>query len=100
MGMVVGVVVIGISGQVAATIPGLAVPQSAQTVAVLAVGSLLGTRDGVLTLLAFLVIGGIGLPVFAEGASGWVHLVGPSAGYLAGFVVAAAAAVVSLDLCK
>ena len=57
MGMVVGVVVIGISGQVAATIPGLAVPQSAQTVAVLAVGSLLGTRDGVLTLLAFLVMG-------------------------------------------
>ena len=92
MGIVVGVVVISVSGRVEATIPGLAVPQSAQTLAVLVVGSLLGAKNGALTLSAYLVLGGIGLPLFAGGSSGWVHLMGPSAGYLAGFVVAAAAA--------
>ena len=62
------------------------------TAAVLVVGSLLGARDGALTLTAYLIVGGIGVPVFAGGGSGWAHFVGPTAGYLLGFVAAAAAA--------
>ena len=90
--MTVGVVVVALSARVTATIPGADVPQSAQTLAVLVVGSLLGARDGALTLTAYLIVGGIGVPVFAGGGSGWAHLVGPTAGYLLGFVAAAAVA--------
>ena len=87
--MVVGVVVVALSARMAATIPGIAVPQSAQTLAVLVVGSLLGARDGALTMTAYLIVGGLGVPVFAEGGSGWAHFAGPTAGYLLGFVAAA-----------
>ena len=89
--MALGVVAVAVSARVSATIPGVGVPQSAQTLAVLVVGAVLGARDGSLSLAAYLIVGGIGVPVFAEGGSGWAHLVGPTAGYLLGFVAAAAA---------
>jgi len=41
-------------------------------------------------LYLLLVLGGAGLGVFAGGAAGWSHLTGMTAGYLAGFVLAAA----------
>lgn len=84
-----GVLALALSARVSATLPGSSVPQSAQTLAVLLVGSLLGSRDGTLTLLAYLLAGGAGAPIFADGASGWGHLAGPTAGYLLGFMVAA-----------
>jgi len=87
----VGVATVAISARVTATIPGVGVPQSAQTLAVLLVGAVFGARDGSLSLATYLILGGMGAPVFAEGASGWEHLVGPTAGYLLGFVAAAAA---------
>lgn len=86
-----GVLAVALSSRVTATVPGSSVPQSAQTLVVLLVGALLGARSGAATLVAWLLVGGLGGPVFADGASGWGHLVGPSAGYLLGFVVAAAA---------
>jgi len=88
--MILGVLAVALSARVSATLPGSTVPQSAQTLAVLVVGGLLGARDGSLALVAYLLVGGAGVPVFADGASGWAHLYGPMAGYLAGFVVAAA----------
>ncbi len=53
-------------------------------------GVALGARMGVLALGGYLVLGGAGLPVFADGASGWEHLSGPTSGYLFSFVVCAA----------
>ncbi|MEJ2207386.1 MAG: biotin transporter BioY, partial [Gemmatimonadota bacterium] len=81
---------LALSARVSATLPGSSVPQSAQTLAVLVVGGLFGSRDGTLTVLAYLLAGGAGAPIFADGASGWTHLAGPTAGYLLGFVLAAA----------
>lgn len=86
----VGVGLIALSSWVSWTIPGTNVPQSAQTLAVVLVGGFCGTRLGVGTLGLYLLLGGLGVPVFADGASGWAHLVGPTSGYLAGFVAAAA----------
>ena len=65
-------------------------PQTAQTLAVLLVGAVLGRVRGTLAIALYLGAGAIGLPVFADGASGLETFVGPSGGYLLGFVVAAA----------
>ncbi len=87
--VILGVVAVALSARLTIAIPGATVPQSAQTLAVLVIGALLGARDGGVTLVAYLLAGGAGVPVFSDGASGWSHLVGPTAGYLAGFALAA-----------
>ena len=69
--------------------PATPVPQSAQTLAVLLVGGLLGPKWGPLSVVLYLILGAVGLPVFADGAAGMSVLAGPTAGYLVGFVVAA-----------
>jgi biotin transport system substrate-specific component len=66
------------------------VPITGQTLGVLLVGSLLGSRTGTLALLLYLAQGAFGLPFFADGASGVEVLYGTTAGYLVGFVIAAA----------
>lgn len=79
--------VVAVSAQIA--IPFWPVPVTGQTFAVLLVGALLGSRRGALAMLAYLVEGGAGLPVFA-GWSGGAHVfAGPTGGYLIGFVAAA-----------
>jgi len=80
---------IGLSAQVAVRLPFSPVPVTAQTLAVLLAGLLLGGRRGALCVLLYLCEGTAGLPVFAGGASGPVYLLGPTGGYLLGFVVAA-----------
>ena len=84
---VVGALIIAISAQV--SIPIGTVPFTMQTVAILTLGMAYGWRLGGVTLLLYLFAGGIGLPVFAGGKGGAAALVGPSAGYLWGFVFAA-----------
>lgn len=54
----------------------------------LALGALLGKERGSLAVLAYLFQGGMGLPVFALGNSGWLYLMGPTGGYLLGYLVA------------
>ena len=67
------------------SVPMIPVPMTLQTLAILMVGLTMGSRLGALTLLAYLAEGAVGLPVFAEGKS-TLALVGPSAGFLVGFV--------------
>jgi biotin transport system substrate-specific component len=71
-------------------IPTLPVPFTGQTFGVLLVGGALGFRRGLAALLLYLAIGAIGLPVYAQDHSGLGTILGPSGGYLIGFVVAAA----------
>jgi biotin transport system substrate-specific component len=61
-----------------------------QPLAVLAVGGLLGAAGGLSALVLYLLLGILGLPVFAGGGSGAWHLLGPTGGYLLAFPVAAA----------
>ncbi len=65
------------------------VPLSGQTFGVMLAGALLGPRRGALAVLAYLLLGVAGLPVFAGGHAGPGVLVGPTGGYLWGFVAGA-----------
>jgi biotin transporter BioY len=67
------------------------VPITGQTFAVLLSGALLGSRRGALSQLTYLAIGATGIPYWFAlgGAPGIARLVGPTSGYLVGFVAAA-----------
>lgn len=67
------------------------VPMTLQTLVVLMIGAAYGWRLGGATVIAYLAEGAIGLPVFAGPVGGLAPLVGPTAGYLFGFVLAALA---------
>jgi biotin transport system substrate-specific component len=84
-----GSLLVALSAQVAIWLPFSPVPVTGQTFAVLLVGMLLGGRLGVLSLLAYLTEGAAGMPVFAGGALGPAYMIGPTGGYLVGFVAAA-----------
>jgi biotin transport system substrate-specific component len=68
-------------------IPMWPVPITAQTLAVLLVGSVLGATRGAISLIAYFSMGAFGLPVFSAATS---LSFGPTFGYLVGFVAAAA----------
>jgi len=80
--------VIALAARVSLAIPGTPVPATLQTLAVLLAGALLGPRGGVASVGAYLMAGLAGAPVFAAGG-GAVYLLGPTGGYLLGFLPAA-----------
>jgi biotin transport system substrate-specific component len=87
----VGVMALTVSAKV--QIPFYPVPMTMQTFVVLATGIAYGTRLGVATLLLYLGVGALGLPVFAgtpEKGIGLAYMLGPTGGYLIGFVIAVA----------
>ncbi len=71
------------------TVPMWPVPATLQTMVVLLLGAVGGPSFGVAAVAAYLVQGAAGLPFFAGGAAGPAVLVGPTAGYLLGFLAAA-----------
>ncbi|MCE2517534.1 MAG: biotin transporter BioY [Alphaproteobacteria bacterium] len=84
-----GSVLIALSAQIAIPLPFTPVPVTGQTFAILMVGMALGSTRGALAVVAYLMEGAAGLPVFAGGTGGMAPLMGPTAGFLFGFVPAA-----------
>ena len=80
---------IALSAQAAVPLPFSPVPVSGQTLAVLLIASALGRRLGSVAILTYLAEGAMGLPVFAGGIGGPAALIGPTGGYLVGFLPAA-----------
>ena len=70
-------------------IPFYPVPMTMQTFVVVLIGITLGWKLGLATIFAYLLEGAIGLPVFAgtpEKGIGIIYMIGPTGGYLVGFV--------------
>jgi biotin transport system substrate-specific component len=86
--VICGSLLVAFSAQLKFYLPLSPVPVTAQTFVVLVLGILLGSRRGVLTMLAYLAEGAFGLPVFAGGI-GLAAILGPTGGYLLGFIVSA-----------
>lgn len=94
-----GVLVIAASASVSIRLPDNPVPLTGQTFGVLVAAAALGRRRGAAATIAYLAIGVVGIPTFAEGRSG-VDVIGSirdgrivlgaTGGYLLGFVLAAA----------
>ncbi len=80
---------IALAAQVSIPLPFTPVPVTLQTFMVVLTGALLGSRRGAVAILLYLAEGLAGLPVFSLGRAGLAHLLGPTGGYLVGFVAAA-----------
>lgn len=70
------------------TIP-VTVPFTMQTFAVFCTLLLLGGRNGLVAVIVYVFTGCIGLPVFSGFRGGIAHIVGPTGGYIIGFIFAA-----------
>lgn len=66
------------------------VPITGQTLAVMLVASTLGLVRGTLSMLVYAVLGVVGVPWFSGWSGGPSILLGPTGGYIVGFIVAAA----------
>ena len=73
------------------SLPMAPVPMTLQSLAVVLAGGVLGPRWGVAAMVLYLAAAAVGLPVLSDGGGGMAALTGPTAGYLAGFVLAAGA---------
>ncbi len=79
---------IAVMAQIAIPVPFSPVPLTGQVVGVLLAGALLGSKGGLLSITAYLLLGAAGAPVFSLGRGGLFMLIGPSGGYLLGFLPA------------
>lgn len=71
------------------SIPIGTVPITLQTFGVFLAGLLLGAKEGAVACLVYILLGAVGLPVFAGGRGGLEVLIGPTGGYLISFPIAA-----------
>jgi biotin transport system substrate-specific component len=90
----VGAAVIALAAQI--SVPFFPVPMTLQTLAILTIGFAYGARLAGATLITYLGYGALGFPVFAKGLN-FVAFTGPTAGFLAGFVLMAVLAGLASD---
>ena len=82
-----GAAIIAVLAQI--TIPLPLIPITGQTLAVGLIVTILGKKNGSLAVLLYILLGAIGLPVFSGFSGGLGVLVGPTGGYIVGFLVQA-----------
>jgi biotin transport system substrate-specific component len=88
--VVAGTLILTISAKI--KVPFYPVPMTLQTFAVMALAAAYGSRLAVLTVLAYLLQGALGLPVFTNtppAVAGPLYFMGPTGGFLIGFIVLA-----------
>ncbi|MEX3745569.1 MULTISPECIES: biotin transporter BioY [Lysinibacillus] len=84
-----GAAIIAVLAQVSIPLPFSPVPITGQTLAVGLIVTILGTRLGTFSVLIYILLGAVGLPVFSGMSGGFAILVGPTGGYIVGFLVTA-----------
>lgn len=87
---IIGVItaVIVIMAQISIPMP-LGVPMTMQTFAITLAGIVLGAKKGAIASLIYVLLGAIGVPVFANFGGGYQFLVGPTGGFIISFPIMA-----------
>jgi biotin transport system substrate-specific component len=85
-----GAGLIAASAQLSFRLPFTPVPITGQTFAVVLSGAALGTLRGGSAGMLYVLLGIVGLPVYADGFHGWAVITGASGGYLVSYPFAAA----------
>ena len=92
--VVVGIAVLMVAAKLKVAVPPSPVPITMGTFAVLTIGAAYGPRLGLVTILGYMLLGYLGLDVFAGSSAtkfGWAYMQGGTGGYLVGYVLAALA---------
>jgi len=87
--VLVGVLVLAVAAKI--KVPMWPVPITMGTFAVLTIGAAYGARLGLVTILAYMIIGALGFDIFASSsaeASGLTYMMSGTGGYLLGYVLA------------
>ncbi len=71
------------------TIPLPLVPITGQTLGVCLAATILGSRLGALSMIIYALLGTFGIPVFSKASGGFQVILGPTGGYIIGFIVTA-----------
>lgn len=83
--VLISLVIISISAQL--TIQVGDIPITGQTLSIIVIALLLNPKETLATTVGYLILGAIGLPIFADGASGISKITGGSGGFLLGFII-------------
>lgn len=75
------------------------IPVNLATLSVLIAGGLLGSIKGAISQLVYLLIGAVGIPVFSGFRGGVGILVGPTGGYIIGYVIGAFVVGIIIEKC-
>jgi len=88
--VILGVLSLAIAAQIAFNFSysSINIPVTGQTLGVVLVAYFCTEFYGIFSVLIYLILGGLGLPIFAQGASGWEKFSGGSGGFLIGFLMA------------
>lgn len=78
-----------VMSQIAIPLPFTDVPLSLATLAVFLSGAILGPVRGTIAQAVYVIMGLVGLPVFANFSGGFARVLGPTGGYIWGYIVAA-----------
>ena len=78
-----------IFSQLSIPLPFTSVPVTLQVFGIVVLAVIVGAKIGTLSLIIFVIIGAIGLPVFANFSGGFGVIVGPTGGYIIGFIIMA-----------
>lgn len=79
---------IAVLAQIAIPLPFSPIPFTGQILGVLLAGIILGSKHSALSIVAYLLLGAAGAPVFSLARGGIYMLIGPTGGYLWGFIPA------------
>jgi biotin transport system substrate-specific component len=83
-----GALFVALFAQISIPLPFTPVPITGQTFAVLLVGGALGSLCGLASMSLYMLMGIVGLPVYANQAHGFEIIKGATGGYIVGFLVA------------
>lgn len=78
--------ILGVLSQISVPLPFSPVPITGQTFGVFLTGGILGAAWGTTAMIVYLLLGLIGVPVFAQANAGLAAIAGPTGGYLLGFL--------------
>ena len=89
IGVSVFIILTALGAYVRIPLPFTPVPITLQTFFVILTGAVLGKKLGTLSQAGYVILGTLGLPIFAGAGCGLTYLAGPTGGYLMGFIVGA-----------
>lgn len=74
--------------QISITLPFTPVPINLAMLSVFMSGAMLGSKGGAVSQIVYVLLGAIGIPVFANLLAGIGVILGPTGGYIVGYIIA------------